>query len=534
MKTRYPWADALKIKPQDYESWTVEAPKSEPFTFWCLERGKIRPADYFAWAKDFYSLPLLKEEFFKERPNRKLWKMIESVANWSPSMLPLAEWDGVIFIGCVEPPVDVQWSFQVQYVLASPRGLKTLWQEYRGEETIITQSHPAVSRIDISKIDAVRESASVDHSQVRAKPTPAVASASALPMPPPLPKEEPSSSQAPPPTPSKKASSSKPIEPPPFELKLPGPAAEKKPEPQAKPLSATMDKNPSEKKLETTKASAASPSLELDLKLNSSAALEDLEDQMLRSNQQSSSEEAPKTGEEEHELAPPEGFSLDTSFKLKLGDDLSSTSEDPIEALAPEGLDIQTPLAVAAQKPTGKPIPTKAPEARSPQGSLEGLHTEDLAPESLAQAKTEDEAYAWLFRQLQEYYSSSMILLNIQGHQLQPYKWEHVWKPVDESALNPISTQTPSLFRIVSKTKMPYHGAIIENELTNVFFKSWGYKKSNPEHATAVPLLIDDHLMGIVLAVGEKEANTTQALAQAERSADQVTQYLKAISRKAA
>ncbi len=127
MKTVKDWVSGLKISAEKYQSWLSEAPADESFTFWCLQTGRIPQDEYTAWARDYYGLPSLGPEFFAQGASTELWTAIQGVANWSAAMVPIAQWDNVVYIACVEP-TDVKWSFPVQQVLASAKDLKQFWQ----------------------------------------------------------------------------------------------------------------------------------------------------------------------------------------------------------------------------------------------------------------------------------------------------------------------------------------------------------------------------------------------------------------------
>lgn len=128
MPTTPIWAKALQIPKALLDEWLTIAPIEESFTFWCLFTGRIDIGAYFNWAKEQYGLAYLEAPYFKQEPNRALWSQIHSVANWSPWMLPIEQWDGVVFVACVEPPAEHTWSFPVSYVLADPNQLEQLWQ----------------------------------------------------------------------------------------------------------------------------------------------------------------------------------------------------------------------------------------------------------------------------------------------------------------------------------------------------------------------------------------------------------------------
>jgi hypothetical protein len=122
----YPlWAKALLVKPQDIDRWQAECPTPQGFLGWCLEQGKIDAESYLNWAANHFGLPIVRSDFFARSFDQNLFEQLRTVAPWSPSLSPIAQWDGVIYLACAEPPVDVKWSFTVQYVLAHPRDLST-------------------------------------------------------------------------------------------------------------------------------------------------------------------------------------------------------------------------------------------------------------------------------------------------------------------------------------------------------------------------------------------------------------------------
>jgi len=132
MSTQIPWILPLGLKPEEVEHWKMQTQPGMNLTFWALSKGLIPWPKYLQWAMDHYKLSSLNDEYFREPVSADFWKLIQSVANWSPNLLPLDEWDGTIFIACVEPPpADTTWSFPVQFVLASPASLKLQWQKYQ-------------------------------------------------------------------------------------------------------------------------------------------------------------------------------------------------------------------------------------------------------------------------------------------------------------------------------------------------------------------------------------------------------------------
>lgn len=134
MKSVSPWISSLNISQLSYEGWVRDIPKNEAFTFWCLSTGKINDDLYISWAKEFYGLANLSPDFFNLPPNKQLWEQIKTVANWSEQIIPICEWDGAVFVACVEPPTEIQWSFPVRYVLARSQDMKNYWRKLNDVE----------------------------------------------------------------------------------------------------------------------------------------------------------------------------------------------------------------------------------------------------------------------------------------------------------------------------------------------------------------------------------------------------------------
>ena len=126
MKTILPWVAALGIPEEDYQRWSSTVPADQSVTFCCLREGRIPVDAYLEWARDFYGLAILRSEFFLKTPNVDLFNKIKSVCNWSRELVPIQEWDGVIFVACSEP-TEVTWSIPVRQVLANPADMEKYW-----------------------------------------------------------------------------------------------------------------------------------------------------------------------------------------------------------------------------------------------------------------------------------------------------------------------------------------------------------------------------------------------------------------------
>lgn len=129
METSHAWIEYLNISTSDLEAWKNEAPADVPLLVWCLKEKKIPFDDYATWAKNHYSLPVIRHEFFSNQPSLEDFEP----ADWSPWMVPLGTWEGLTYIGCVMPPPDpVEGCI---YLLADPADLYEVYSTLK-ESTV--------------------------------------------------------------------------------------------------------------------------------------------------------------------------------------------------------------------------------------------------------------------------------------------------------------------------------------------------------------------------------------------------------------
>lgn len=404
MRAFKPWVEALHIDPLKFETWLTEIPKHESVTFWCLIHGHLRSIEYLEWAKNFYGLPAIDEKYFRLAANRDLWTKIQSVANWSPSLLPVEEWDGTVFVACVEPPSDINWSFPVQYVLAPARELVYHWERLSNDPTKVT--NPSVSGRGTT--------------------------------------------------------------------------------PAAKLTLNIQDiaKNPPNEKI------ADDLSLAMQLGENSNSTLE-----------------------VNSVVDAPDGLSL----SLKPPTLNLDPAEPPKVQIAPV-VQLQ-PEAQRPQSQTGFVL-VKNENSDPKVGAIRGeIDSDRQAPHSLDDAESEDQAVAWCFQQLKPHFRYAWIL-KVKGDDLIPYKWDSQARAKGSQAEQPIDLKQPSLFRIVARTRMPYHGHVVDSPINTAFFKLWGLRET-PPHVTAVPLLEGGKISAILICAGEKPAQADAVLRSTEKVANQ-------------
>lgn len=467
MKALKEWVDALKVNHVEYQSWCDEVPSDVSVTFWCLLKHKISPDDYLNWAKNHFELASLNEEYFSQSPNHSFWNMIQSVANWSPSLLPLVEWDGVVFVGCVEPPESVKWSFPVCYVLAPAEGLQNFWKQLNSAPR---QTSPT--------------------------PEPAVPTAVPAPIPTPLASND-----------TLNMDSLEGLDEPPTSSPLKMDHLE------------GLDLN-----LSSDSKSSTEPSMEgLNLNLNGDSG------------------EKPHGLDLNLDAATSESIQIPKSDELtglNLNNDIQ-TPPPPEEEFLPDLPDqanleaSQTPpLDVREESVTNSHVTSLnkyVPRHESPDDALIDLK---IAPPNITDAQSENEIVAWSFKKLKEFFKQSMVLI-FEGDDLKAWKWEKAWAPRSKESFEKFSTEEASIFRIVRRSKLPYHGHVVPSDANRQFFLNWGIVNL-PEHVTLIPLLLEDQPVGILISMGDQAANTQQALVFAQRVGERLTESLKRVHSEAA
>lgn len=101
------------------------------FTAFVLQQKIIEIEDYLAWAQVEFNYVILSNDYFQmNSPDRKFWSRWQDRHPWNSECLPVGEWDGVLFVGCIEKPLDFNSSISVCFALCSPVHLKTWSQSY--------------------------------------------------------------------------------------------------------------------------------------------------------------------------------------------------------------------------------------------------------------------------------------------------------------------------------------------------------------------------------------------------------------------
>lgn len=77
------------------------------------------------------SLPVLSPQFFKDHPpSVDFFQKWESKYPWQDTLLPLYEWNGILYIGCIEQPQSGPAGVNCVFVHAQSEDLSALWKKY--------------------------------------------------------------------------------------------------------------------------------------------------------------------------------------------------------------------------------------------------------------------------------------------------------------------------------------------------------------------------------------------------------------------
>ncbi|MCB0394387.1 MAG: hypothetical protein KDD25_07495, partial [Bdellovibrionales bacterium] len=218
-------------------------------------------------------------------------------------------------------------------------------------------------------------------------------------------------------------------------------------------------------------------------------------------------------GEELIELAPlPETVAtkkVDLSFENLAPNDMSlppSPDGDSVIELMPTAITPPPPSTIPVQEeaktmtaaeplvlePTAVPVSNSspAPEMNSPTASK---------PVS---SPGGNDVSQFVFSKIPKSFEKSMILLFNDG-KLEPWQWLGHWAQ-DKSRAKEIDLSTPSIFRIVKESLHPFHGPIVKNSINDAFFATWN-QGQYPEHITIVPIKSDQNLLGMILGCARSD-----------------------------
>lgn len=227
---------------------------------------------------------------------------------------------------------------------------------------------------------------------------------------------------------------------------------------------------------------------------------------------------------EVEELSPqmPEGFAMPEGFNAV---DIPIPSMETITIPV-----VATPVVVeqAAPSPTivvkaKPPIPPMAPATGKPTGDFIGLIELRNAKDKLDECQDLSEVANNAFSKFSRYFDRHMILM-MKGFELRPHIWAGNWN-LRSARPAGINLDQPSIFRTVSRTKLPYHGYTKPSASNDMFFGEWSNGVA-PAHITVLPIVINDQLVGMFMGGTDGSLDAKVALMDAERWMDEITPHI--------
>jgi hypothetical protein len=119
-------------------------------------------------------------------------------------------------------------------------------------------------------------------------------------------------------------------------------------------------------------------------------------------------------------------------------------------------------------------------------------------PKTLKETNSADDQNLWV--KMMTYYEGAMVV-GLRNHKIYP-----VEAPSEElkSAAFELDITNPNPFRIVLRTRKPYHGYLMKSTVADFFFK-WTNKNQYPENFTVCPIQHEENVIGFLCAWGGRE-----------------------------
>lgn len=529
------WIEHFQVSEENLTKWREQAGPNEDLLRWCLLNGKLMESDYLQWACEHYELPAVEAQYFSLPPDTDFWDRIRTTGPWSPSLVPLHEWQGVLLIACVSPDPNAKFAQPHRFVLSSARALSMLWMT-------LNQNFDRLSRSGLGNTSTATIPIAATKT-VPLQPQAAMASEA-------TPERRPDLNLADKATKASDAPSGLATDlaalasatgaaddgPDGIVMKnLFEPAAPTVERPTASDdeITAGPEVDAPEglagfarlMNAEATGATTSSASIELDsisFEISEPAADETtpVPTTPLTTNHAASSSHTPSPASQATEVVKPPPIvpypKLDTAFTRE---QTGFTASKKLEAHEPPPPGARASLDMS-QISKGNP-PNKTPSKRG-NDSAAFAHCSSL--EDVAEVA---------FSKMSEMFQKSLILV-FQSGQLRPWKWSDSVAYSGKGKPNAIELDPPSMFKIVYSTALPYHGYVVSNPTNNAFFTDFN-GGVNPGHVTIMPILVNSQIAGMLMGMTDAPLNLKATLHFMELVTEDVgTALTRLRSRKAA
>ncbi|WP_413574528.1 hypothetical protein ACLVWU_09900 [Bdellovibrio sp. HCB290] len=473
------WFEHFKHKLQGLtDTHTVSGSPLSLLAF-ALKENHIQPEEYFPWAMAHYKLPRLQARFFTETPPRKeMYAKWATHYFWTAECLPVAEWDGILVVACLQPPQDFPSNPGAVFVLAPQDVLETCWNSWQSQTSTAQTAPPKAAKSE----SEMPEGFEVSLKAPAAKKSGDSFSFDDL---------------------GDVGSSSEESNP---EIETHEDGAESSSEEMGglEGLFDTPKVNLQSIGSDANAAPAIPEDTPVDAILNSATASAE---QIKQTFEHTVMESRPSLARMEPVMEKQGAIPAGPPPPPK--DDLPELSEDSFG---------NKPITPIVARPTGVAKPTMNPVASS-NFSLEKLKKKNSTalPDKIKRALSEMKAH----------FEKSMILtLDEQESQVTAFAWDENFQDIKDTSLR-VPLKTPSIFNIVASTQKPFHGYISLNELNEKFFEQWN-QGTIPDHVTITPIVMEEKIVGMLMGFAEKSAYNKASLSLAEKVSSEFTKGLQA------
>jgi hypothetical protein len=492
------WFEHFKHKLQGLTESHTAGGSPLSLLAYALKENQLTAEEYFPWAMAHYKLPRLQARFFTETPPRKeMYAKWATHYSWTVECLPVAEWDGILVVACLQPPQDFPSSPTCVFVLAPQEALEQCWNTW----------NPQVA----AKIPS-------------SAPTKSVAAESAMP------EGLEAALQAPS---AKKSGDS-------FSFEDLGDVASSEESSSDEESSSEEHGESSGEEMGGLEGLFDAPVVKLqsfnsaDGEAATPAAMtppttlpeETPVDDILNS-QSATDEEAQKTFDRTVVDTRPSLSKMEPVLEKKSEPETVVAAakaggpppppKDDLPDLSEESFG-NKPITPIVTRPTGVAKPTMNPVA-SGSFALEKLKKKNsgVIADKVKRVLSEMKAH----------FEKSMILtLDEQESQVTAFAWDENFQEIKDTSMR-IPLESPSIFKIVASTQKPFHGYISLNDLNENFFEQWN-QGAIPDHVTITPIVINEKLVGMLMGFAEKSAYNKVSLGLAERLSSEFTKGLQA------
>lgn len=499
------WFEHFKHKLQGLTESHTAGGSPLSLLAYALKENQLTPEEYFPWAMAHYKLPRLQARFFTETPPRKeMYAKWATHYSWTVECLPVAEWDGILVVACLQPPQDFPSTQQAVFVLAPQEALEQCWNSWQSQTAKIPASAPSKPAVLDSSLPEGFEAATVIAPAKKSGDSFSFEDLGEFPD-----SAETSSSEEG--ESSEEHGESAGEEMGGLEGLFDAPVVK---------LQATTGNESAEAAPETEAARELTP---VDNILNPTSA---------------SAEDVEKTFERTVVDARPTLAKVEPVLEKKA---------EPAAAAAPALTPTSAPAATAS-KAGGPPPPPKdelpdlseesfgnkpVPVVTRPTGiakpTMNPVASGSFALEKLKKKNSGviADKVKRVLSEMKSHFEKSMILtLDEQESQVTAFAWDENFQEIKDTSMR-IPLKSPSIFNIVAATQKPFHGYISLNDLNENFFEQWN-QGAIPDHVTITPIIINEKLVGMLMGFAEKSAYNKASLNLAQKLSTEFTKGLQA------